>query len=231
MRLNLQVAVGLSNWQEVLELIKSLEKNNGLSKQQAESLRKQTQYEIMTGLTDISESKKFWKTLPDQAKSDTRLLQKLARSLLENGEKEAAKKHLETYLAQHEDAELIKLYVDCSDSGSSATNSLAQTEKWLVKRPHDVSLLLAMGRLCVKQQLWSKAQEYFEASMAIKVTSQAQLEMARLLDKLDKDEEAQKYWRKLALLNEASEDGTEVAEQPKLTPLVNAQGDTASKTD
>jgi hypothetical protein len=61
-------------------------------------------------------------------------------------------------------SELAGLYAECR--GGDTLGRIARAEKWLEKHPEDARLLLALGRLCREQQLWGKAQSYFEASLA-----------------------------------------------------------------
>jgi HemY protein len=51
---------------------------------------------------------------------------------------------------------------------SNPSGQLATAEKWLTERPEDPVLLLACGRLCLKNQLWGKARSYLETSLAIR---------------------------------------------------------------
>ena len=50
--------------------------------------------------------------------------------------------------------------------------------------------MLTLGRLARAGQLWGKAQSYFEASLSIQPTLAAHAELARLLQALDRADEA-----------------------------------------
>ena len=56
-------------------------------------------------------------------------------------------------------------------------------------------LLLALGRMCLRQRLWGKAQSYLEASLAVAESQEAHLELARLFDLLERSEEANQHYR------------------------------------
>ena len=77
----------------------------------------------------------------------------------------------------------------------SSVFSCSQAEKWLAQRPNDENLLLALGRLCIGQRLWGKAQSYLEASLAVAPSTAAHLELARLFDSLGRQEEANRHFR------------------------------------
>ena len=73
---------------------------------------------------------------------------------------------------------------------------------WLRSHPDDARLLDALGRMCLQQRLWGKAQSYLEASLAVEPTQQTHLELARLADQLERPEEANKHYRASALLDQ-----------------------------
>ncbi|HEV2540015.1 MAG TPA: heme biosynthesis HemY N-terminal domain-containing protein [Frateuria sp.] len=51
--------------------------------------------------------------------------------------------------------------------GDDLDARLRRAEAWLDAHPNDPGLLLALGRMCVRQQLWGKARGYLERSLAI----------------------------------------------------------------
>ena len=64
----------------------------------------------------------------------------------------------------------------------------------------DPSLLLTLGRLCIQQQLWGKAQSYLEASLALQPSITANIQLAKLLEQLGHTAEANRLYRAAALL-------------------------------
>jgi len=54
--------------------------------------------------------------------------------------------------------------------------------------------LLTLGRLARAGKLWGKAQSYFEASLSIQPTLAAHAELARLLQALDRADEARRHF-------------------------------------
>ena len=89
--------------------------------------------------------------------------------------------------------ELVAIYGRLS--GSEQTARIAKCEAWLRRHPDDARLLKALGRMCVRQRLWGKAQSYLEASLAVEPTPEAHLELARLCDQLQRTAEANKHYR------------------------------------
>ena len=71
---------------------------------------------------------------------------------------------------------------------------------WQGERPEDPQLLAALGRLCAHAELWGKSESYLEASLAFEESRATHLELARLLDRHGRGEEAQKHYRRAAEL-------------------------------
>ena len=67
-------------------------------------------------------------------------------------------------------------------SGALASEPLA--ERWLRTRTDDVDVMTAAGRLCMQAELWGKAQEFLEASVAREETASTRLALAQLLERL-----------------------------------------------
>lgn len=93
-------------------------------------------------------------------------------------------------------------------------DQLAMLEKWLLVRPTNAALLLAAGRTSLRNRLWGKARDYFEASAARQATPEVCAELVRLYTRLGETQKADQFLRRHAELT-----GTEL---PKL-PLPSAR--------
>ena len=69
-------------------------------------------------------------------------------------------------------------------------------EGWLKSRPADAELLLTLARLCMRERLWGKAREYYEASLRIKPTVCAFGELGRMLKQLGEMEASESCLRR-----------------------------------
>jgi HemY protein len=61
-------------------------------------------------------------------------------------------------------------------------------------------LLLVLGKLCLHQELWSKAQNYLDASNSITPSRAAYMALGHLSEKLQRPDEAFKYFQKAMAL-------------------------------
>lgn len=196
-RLALRLAQGRGDWTELLHIARQLEKHGALSAEQAWPLRLRAQLGLIDGLLDNpAQLIKHWQTIPGAERTDPQVVQRAVRALTAAGECENSAQLIEDQLDEHWDASLLEHYAGCS--GGDVLRRIAHCEKWLGEHPQEGELLLALGRLCARQQLWGKAQSYFEASLAVAPSSTAYLELARLLDQLGQPEAANRHYRAAA---------------------------------
>jgi HemY protein len=121
-----------------------------------------------------------------------------ARYHLALGNTEAARAIVEQALEREWNPALVALYGEAA--GSDALPQIERAEKWLRQHARDPALLLALGKLCMKQGLWGKAQSYIEASLALEPTHDGHMTLATLMEQLGKPQEADRHFRRSAEL-------------------------------
>lgn len=70
---------------------------------------------------------------------------------------------------------------------------LLSAESWIQDRPGNAKLLLALGRIAMRNELWGKAREYFETSIEIAASAEAHGELSRLLKCLGEERLADEH--------------------------------------
>ena len=94
------------------------------------------------------------------------------------------------------------LYAECRVP--DVTRQLELAERWLQQHSGDAQLLHALGRLCERQQLWGKAQTYYEASLALDDGWRTHVALGEMLARLGRHDAANAHLAaalKLALGN------------------------------
>lgn len=196
LRVELRARQGAGHWPQVLRLARQLEKRGALSTEVAAELKfRAHQEEIERRKGDTKALLGYLRDVPDKEGS-VRLAELAARRLLDLQAPDEAARVLETQLHKVWEPALVKLYGRCFDGRTAA--HIAEAEKWLQQHPDDPELLLALGRLCQQHRLWGKAQSYLEASLALRESRAAHLELARLFDSLGRREEADRCYRAAA---------------------------------
>jgi HemY protein len=199
LRLALRTEQGQGNWDEVLKLTRQLEKHKALTAEQAAPLRMRAHRENLVGLSgDAEQLVRYWRRMPEQDRREVRLALTAARALAAADDCGEAAQLIEDFLDEQWDSSLVEAYGECE--GGDVLARIAHAEKWLATHPRDAKLLLTLGRLCRRRQLWGKAQSYLEASLAVDASRAAHLELAGLLDSLDKPGQADRHYRVAALL-------------------------------
>jgi len=200
LRLGMRAEQGLGNWREVARLVRQLEKHNALTAEQAAPIRSRAVREALRDLRDDpSGLMRYWRELDDGDRAEASLAIETARALMAAGDCREAQRVIEDALDENWDATLVLAYGECGEAGD-ILGRIARAEKWLEQMPRDGTLLLTLGRLCRKQQLWGKARSYLEAALAIEPSRAAHVELAQLLDQLDEAALAAKHYRAAAVL-------------------------------
>ena len=198
-RLALRVYQGLEQWQEVERLLRQLEKHHAMTPGQAAPLRQYAQRKMLDQLKDRGESSdallRFLRGLPDLDNMEPRLVLHAVPMLNASGNHAYAARLIEDALAVRWDSDLAGAYGDC---GGDTLALIAHAEKWLPAHARDARLLLTLGRLCSRQQLWGKAQSYLEASLSVQPSRWVHLELAALHDALGRDGDANIHFRAAA---------------------------------
>lgn len=202
LRLELRARQGCGDWAEVLRLARQLEKREALLPELVGEIKLQAHlHNLEAHGSDAAQLGSYLKDVPTPERS-SRLAVEGARRLMALEEHQEAQRLMENFLDSGDEADwnddLVALYGKLA--GADATGRIARAENWLRRHPEDGELLLALGRLCVKQRLWGKAQSYLEASQAVGDGREARLELARLFDQLGREEEANRLYRESARL-------------------------------
>lgn len=183
------------NWDAMLEVISQLEKKNAIDKTAADQLRQQAWLEKLRGQPhDIAALRALWKSVPEEIKRRSKIAAVAAQEFCKLGDGQSAHHLLSDILNAQWDSELVALYGDCHSGDALA--QIEQAEKWLNLHQQDAGLLLALGKLCLHQKLWGKAQNYLDASLSLEPSHAALTALGRLAEKLNRPEEAFNYYQR-----------------------------------
>jgi len=194
LRMLLRAEQGLHNWDEVLKLARQLEKRGAITPERARHAMSTAVIETVRQRSgDLTLLQQFWKNVDTELRVEPAIAAVAARTFIDLGDGRSANAVVRQALERQWDEKLVELWASCSDAPGS--DRLDQAERWLDDHPRDAVLLLTLGRLCIARELWGKAQSYLEASVSTQPSKAAHVELGRLLDRLERREEANRHYR------------------------------------
>ncbi len=192
--LELQAQQQAHNWDAVLDILSQLEARNGIDTTIAGQRRQQVWLEKIRSVSQNRPAlKQAWKNVPREFRLQSAISHAAAGAFIQLGDHALAREIITDSLKVQWDSDLSLLYGDCISE--DVVSQIEQAESWLQSHPNDAGLLLALGRLCLRQQLWDKAQDYLDESLSINPCRQNYMELGRLADILQKPDEALGYFR------------------------------------
>lgn len=192
--LELKAQQQAGDWDEVLNLLKQLERHQAIDAEDAAQIRQQAWLKIIRQQKDLAELTACLKHAPAELKRLGKFVAAASAELIRHGGCEQARKMLSDSLNSQWDSELVMLYGDCQTGDLVA--QIEQAEKWLKLHDRDAGLLLALGKLCMHQKLWGKAQSYLDASVSLKPDRAAYEALGSLSELLEKPDEAARYYQR-----------------------------------
>ena len=182
----------LGHWDEVRRLAAILGKRGVLAEVAATQLRITAQIEALRQQArDAAGLAQCWQRTEDQL--DARVARTAAQLFIALGDCRRAHEIVAAALEAEWGEQLILLYGECL--GGDVLAQIERAENWLKSRPRDRALLLTLGRLCLQQELWGKAQSYLDASLSEEPSRGAHVALAQLLDRIGKPEDADRHYR------------------------------------
>ncbi|HEX9302486.1 MAG TPA: heme biosynthesis HemY N-terminal domain-containing protein [Casimicrobiaceae bacterium] len=189
LRLELRALQGAGRYAEIPSLVDQLVKRKVYGPQEGEYLRAAARAGELKELAhDPAGLRAYWNRLSDADQRVPKIARAAARSFLALGGDSEAATILARSLERTWESDLVVLYADCRTS--EPTRQLEQAERWLTEHNQDAALLHALGVLCVRAQLWGKAQTYFEASLAVEDFYRTHVALGELLARIGRDGEA-----------------------------------------
>lgn len=187
----------LGDWEHLRELLPELrrrkvEGEGDLNRLEVRTHRALLEQAFLSG--DARRLGLTWADVPRNLREDPQLLGDYAGYLQEGGEDSKAEQLLSTALGKRWDAGLGEIYglLQTDEPG----RQLAQMEQFLADRPDDPILLLTLGRLSLRAQLWGKARGYLEACIGRNGPAQAYRELGQLLERMHEPEQAIDVYRR-----------------------------------
>ncbi len=191
-----RIYIHLSDWQSLLKLLPNLRKAKVLSIEQYEKLEEKIYEELIT--LNIAKqtltAQEVWQLVPSKLQKNPNLIHCYARFAMKNSDMAVELDDMTNKILKKTwNAKLVEMYGRLETK--QTTKQITRAEGWLKKYPKESILLLALGRLCVRAQLWGKARAYFEESLLLEANAEGYYDYAKLLEQLGDATAASRYYQ------------------------------------
>lgn len=196
LRLLKTVYLRLEDWQQLVNLIPELKRLEPERKDELRDIEKQAWQKLFEQQTEELKRKNnpansaetlanLWRKVPDSLRFNVDFIATYAQQLIKLACESEAEVLIRKALSKEWHPRLVELYgLVASDNVSE---QLITAEAWLKQRPNDATLLLSLGRLALRNELWGKAWEYFSASHQLQASQQCLAELCRLAPHINED--------------------------------------------
>lgn len=200
-----QIFRHLHNWDGLIQLLPQIKASKQYSKEQESALEEEvyTAYiarfaKQYNGEKLISELDNSWGKIPKSLRKNPKLIAVYARVLISEKQHNKAEAILRAVLKEQWDRHLVELYGLAEPDQKKA--QLATAERWLRDHPTDPVLLLALGRIAKRSELWGKAKDYLSFSLRFNESPETYAEQAALMAQLGEHEESTSLYKKGLML-------------------------------
>ena len=145
--------------------LEPLQKSGVLGARGYNALETQVLVASIQAATDGAVLNALWSQLPKSQRRAPAVIDAYARKAAGFGLALPAMDEVESALRREWSPQLVETYGMLA--GDDLDARLRRAESWLDGHPNDPSLLLALGRMCVRMNLWGKARQYLERSLAL----------------------------------------------------------------
>lgn len=198
LRLVAENAMASEQYDWLYEHIDELPEHAALSSQRLKTITRQVYADKLRQQSNIDGLMAVWRKMPKSMRQDPTMVVSYARRLVRLDADDEAANMIRHVLKNQWDGQLVELFgkLQCSDRRAQ----LASVENWIKAKGRQQELLMAAGRLCQRDQLWGRAQSYFEELLARQPDAVALFELGKLHEQAEDWEQARlAYRRGLAL--------------------------------
>lgn len=174
LRLTHQAYAQMENWEGLRRLLPDLHRNKVLMEAEVKLLETETYSALLrqkSETRDVTALREIWATIPDHIRSSTGIQALYFAAMIEAGAGEEIEDELRRALGEEWDETLLVLYgcIELSDR----EKQLQHAESWLGPHPNDAVLFTVLGKLAIRNKLWTKAKDYLEKSLAVEPSVEA----------------------------------------------------------
>lgn len=184
----------LPDWDALAGILPELEKQKVVTVDEAHALSEALHLWRLDRATNesLESLHQAWSEVPKSLRNSEPLVHRYLQYLLRHEQDSEAGNVLTQYLKRQWSDNLVHLVGWLN--GGDPQHLLLLLEDALKERPNNPVLMLTLGRLSLRNQLWGKARDYFDHALRIAKTqeliAETSAELARLLEHLGEEEKS-----------------------------------------
>jgi HemY protein len=195
LKLLADIYVHLNEWNKLIDLLPLLRRHEAMPKSELAHLEIQVYQNFLTTLTDnkdLAVLQNQWQRIPKYIREEPALILDYCKLLVQAGAPDYAEELIRKTVRKNYLPSLVHYY----GLIKSRARQLATAESWLPAHPKDPVLLLTLGRLAQRDQLWGKARSYYDAGLSFSPTAEAYYALAQFLEQQNDSAKALMNYRK-----------------------------------
>jgi HemY protein len=193
----------LGRWQSIQDILPMMQKVGLLDAERAQTLKNQAAVAQLSQCNGLEQLQSCWKSLPRAMQKSAEIVLAFAESAIRLDAAGQTESVLRASLKRQWDSALLVPYGKAGPN--DAAQRLKQCEKWLPDHPDDAALHLALGRLCVSEQLWGKARHHMICSLELEPTVAGYDALGQLLERQGELELAMACFRNALRMNQGDQ--------------------------
>jgi HemY protein len=203
LKMKVEAEMAEKAWEDVLATLGPLTRSGLMPEQAAQQIRTNAELHLINCKPANRDAiLQTWKEMSPESRYDVGIAIAVAKRLNALAAGDEAKAVIDETVDARGfdgwDSALAATYGECKPQSTLA--QIERAERWLRDHARDAVLLATLGKLCMRQALWGKAQSYLEASVALDPTPGAHMTLARLMERIGKREDAIQHIRRSAEL-------------------------------
>ncbi|MGH8509658.1 MAG: heme biosynthesis HemY N-terminal domain-containing protein [Gammaproteobacteria bacterium] len=214
LKLSLRLLTQMQDWGQLLDLLPALKQRKICSAEEILARQTDAYVELLANAQDADGLSAVWSRIPNTLRRHPAIIEVYAARAQAFGQGSKAIPLIQKALKSDWDPALVKRYGLMPSEDLAAQINAA--EKWLGGHGDDATLLLSLGRLCYRSELWGKACYYLEACIKRDPAPEAYWLLAETLDHIGDPDGATEH-RRLGLELAARAAGTSL-------PVVASEG-------
>ncbi|MGH8533378.1 MAG: heme biosynthesis HemY N-terminal domain-containing protein [Gammaproteobacteria bacterium] len=207
LKLSLRLLTQIQDWRQLLDLLPALRQRKICSAEEILARQIDAHAGLLANAQNADALADAWSRIPNTLRRHLAIIEVYAACAQAFGQGSRAIPLIQKALKSDWDPALVKRYGLMPSEDLAAQINAA--EKWLGSHGDDATLLLSLGRLCFKSELWGKACYYLEACIKRNPAPEAYWLLAETLDHIGDPDRATEH-RRL---------GLEMATREARTPL------------